>query len=722
MEKKLKKPGESTSSPKDTLFYQTSFSTVKKELSQGDQESSKVIGTKIIDKIDVMSPDEQRQALIELSHRQADLETQNDNLRLELLALRESEEIYRTIFENTGTSMILIEDDMSISMANEQFIQKTGYSPADVPELKKWTDFVHHDELERMAELHRLRRENPVGELPLYEFSYMSKTGDVRYALVNIQLVPGTRKSVASIIDITERRLAEKNLIVSEEKFRTLAESVPFAIMMHQGDHWIYANRAAVEISGYSEEELYQFHFWDFVHPDYTDLIKQTGRKRQRGKEVPRSYEFIIITKSGEEKWVSLTGNPILYEEKPTALISVIDISDRKYADEEKSKLESQLQQAQKMESVGRLAGGVAHDFNNMLGVIIGHTEMALMKMEMGKPLNSNLTEIRKAAERSADLTRQLLAFARKQTIAPKILNLNEIVSGMIKMLGRLIGENIHLHWHPETDVWPVQMDPSQIDQILANLSVNARDAIAGIGNLTIEVVNITLGDDYSATHAGFSPGDYVRLTVSDDGCGMDKDILSHIFEPFFTTKGVSQGTGLGLATVYGAVKQNNGFINAYSEPGQGTAITIYLPRHEGKDEQRREKSPKEVVAQHGRETILLVEDEPAILEITTMMLEMQGYTVLEANTPGEAIRIARENPGEIHLLLTDVVMPEMNGRDLARNILSLYPDIKRLFMSGYTANVIAHHGVLDDGVHFIQKPFSLNDLCTKVRDALGSE
>ena len=273
----------------------------------------------------------------------------------------------------------------------------------------------------------------------------------------------------------------------------------------------------------------------------------------------------------------------------------------------------------------------------------------------------------------------------------------------------------------PGANLWPVKIDPSQIDQILANLCVNARDAIAGVGKVTIETTNIAFDEGYCADHAGFVPGEYVLLAVSDNGCGMDKETLAKLFEPFFTTKEMGKGTGLGLATVYGIVKQNNGFINVYSEPDQGTTFKIYLPRLRGKAEEMRTEGAAGP-AMRGQETILLVEDEPAMLELTRTLLEMQGYTVLAASTPGEAIRLAREHAGEIHLLITDVVMPEMNGRDLAKNLLSLYPNLKRLFMSGYTANVIAHHGVLDEGVHFIQKPFSRKDLAAKVREALDQK
>ena len=366
------------------------------------------------------------------------------------------------------------------------------------------------------------------------------------------------------------------------------------------------------------------------------------------------------------------------------------------------------------------MAGGVAHDFNNMLAVILGHAELAMCQGDPASPLHAHLIEINKAAERSAELTQQLLAFARKQTVAPRELDLNEAVAGMLTMLQRLIGEDISLVWQPQEELWPVKMDPSQLDQLLANLCVNARDAIDDVGTITIETGRRVFDEAYCANHLGFTPGEYVRLAISDNGCGMDKETLAHIFEPFFTTKGVGKGTGLGLATVYGVVKQNNGFVNVCSEPGQGTRFTIYLPRHVGNGVQvRTENSVVPVMG--GQETILLVEDDPAILQMAAMMLEGMGYTVLAANSPEEAIRMAKEHDGEIRLLVTDVIMPEMNGRNLATNLSSLYPRLKCLFMSGYTANIIAHHGVLDAGVSFIQKPFSMQKLATTVRKVLDS-
>jgi CheY-like chemotaxis protein len=353
-----------------------------------------------------------------------------------------------------------------------------------------------------------------------------------------------------------------------------------------------------------------------------------------------------------------------------------------------------------------------------MLAVITGYTDMALEQVALDSPLHADLLAIQKAAQRSADLTRQLLAFARKQTIAPRPLDLNDTIAGLLKMLRRLIGEDIDLLWKPAGALWPVNMDPTQIDQIMANLVVNARDAISGVGKITIETGQAVFDEAYCETHAAFVPGSYVLLAVSDNGCGMDKVVLAQLFDPFFTTKPPGRGTGLGLATVYGIVKQNHGFINVYSEPEQGTTFKIYLPRH-ASDEVDTIATQAPALTPTGTETVLLVEDEAALLKLAARLLERLGYTVLAAGSPSQALQLAETHEGTIHLLLTDVIMPEMSGRDLWQRLGTLRPDLKCLFMSGYTANVIAHHGVLDDGIHFLQKPFSKEVLATKLREAL---
>ncbi|MFW6180864.1 MAG: ATP-binding protein, partial [Spirochaetota bacterium] len=383
--------------------------------------------------------------------------------------------------------------------------------------------------------------------------------------------------------------------------------------------------------------------------------------------------------------------------------------------------LEQQYRQAQKMEAVGRLAGGVAHDFNNMLSVILGHAELELMRSGLSGHVRESLMEIQKAAENSAQLTRQLLAFARRQTVEPRVLDLNETVEGILKMLRRLMGEDIELAWLPGAGLWAVKVDPAQVDQVLANLCVNARDAIKGVGKVTIETGNAVFDEGYCRVHAESRPGEYVMLGVSDTGCGMDRETREHLFEPFFTTKGVGEGTGLGLATVYGIVKQNEGFINVYSEPGQGTIFRIYFPRCTGAQETEDAKGGEGVPRGSG-ETVLLVEDEPAILELGRVMLEQLGYRVVAAGTPDEALERAGVQEEDIRLLVTDVVMPHMNGRELAERLRERRPGLKCLFLSGYTADIIARHGVLEEGVHFIQKPFTMTELAMQVRAALGEE
>jgi CheY-like chemotaxis protein len=365
------------------------------------------------------------------------------------------------------------------------------------------------------------------------------------------------------------------------------------------------------------------------------------------------------------------------------------------------------------------LAGGVAHDFNNMLGVIIGHTELALTEVDRGGALYDDLLEIKKASDRSANLTRQLLAFARKQTVVPKVLNLNDAIANTLSMLRRLIGEDVNLEWTPVEGLSNIKIDPGQVDQILANLCVNARDAISGVGKITIDTRNVTIDDVYVSNHAGVFPGEYVLLSLSDDGCGMDQSTLAYIFEPFFTTKPVGQGTGLGLATVYGIVKQNDGFIDVVSEVGRGTTFKIYLPEHTPTSDQANTKASIAPLA-WGNESILLVEDEPQNLRTTRMILERLGYKVQVASTPSEALRVAKIASKPFDLLLTDVVMPEMSGLDLAKELAVIFPTMKSLFVSGYASSVIAHEGVLSEEVHFMSKPFSLQALANKVREVLG--
>ncbi|GFO67052.1 hypothetical protein GMLC_06310 [Geomonas limicola] len=403
---------------------------------------------------------------------------------------------------------------------------------------------------------------------------------------------------------------------------------------------------------------------------------------------------------------------------QPMIVLSLKDITSRKEAEAERERLQAQLIQAQKLEAIGRLAGSVAHDFNNMLVVIIGHVEILAAKLPPDSLIHNELIPIMMAAQRSADLTRQLLAFARKQVVAPKLLDLNHCIATMLPMLNRLVGEDVNLTWQSGSDLSLVLMDPSQVDQVLMNLCVNARDAIDGNGAITIRSEMAEFDETFCANHVGFLPGRYTAVAVGDDGCGMDAETLSHIFEPFFTTKDANKGTGLGLSTVYGMVKQNNGFISVQSELGKGTIFTIFLPAH-APELIETAQDPKVTSVPSGRGTILLVEDELAVLMVTSQILEGLGYRVLTADAPSKALEMAKEHADAIDLLITDVVLPEVNGRELARTLAGLYPNLKQLFISGYTANVIAQHGVLEPDVEFLQKPFSRRDLAAKIESIM---
>ena len=475
-----------------------------------------------------------------------------------------------------------------------------------------------------------------------------------------------------------------------------------------------YVNPAFEAVTGYRREEA----------------IGQNPRILQSGRQDAAFYQTMWATLAGGNPWqgrmVNRRKDGATYTED--AVISpVFDAQGRivnyvgvKRDVSEQLRQAAQLQQAQKMDSIGRLAGGVAHDFNNMLTVILGHAEMKLADPGLDPSVRASLEEIRHAATDSAALTRQLLAFARKQTIAPRLLDLNETVGQSIQMLRRLIGENIELTWRPAPDALPVQADPAQLDQILVNLCVNARDAIDGTGRIDIETGNATLDAAFCANHPGAVPGDYARLTVRDTGCGMDADTLAHAFEPFYTTKPAGAGTGLGLSTVYGIVKQNDGYVALSSAPGQGAAIDVYLPRRAAAQTSGA-AAPVPLPAATGAQTVLLVEDEPAILAVTAQMLSSLGYVVRAAHTPAEAIRVAKEHSGPIHLLLTDVVMPGLNGRDLARTLADLRPGLRALFMSGYNADVIARNGILDPRLAFVRKPFTRDELAAKIREVLGA-
>ncbi len=630
--------------------------------------------------------------------------------------LKENEALFRSIFDDHAAVKLIIDPDTGRIIDANRAAQRYYGWPKDRIQRMRIQDINVLSPEEVKREMDRARR---LKEMP-FEFRHRHADGSVSDVEVfSSRIVVHGKDLLHSIVhDVTERKRAERMLQESEARYRDLFENAPIGIFSTTSQGKVVSvnaamarmlgiaspQKAAARGAGF-ETELY-------ANPEdrkrFLAVLGEKGRVENFGYEAR--------TADGRTVWLSMNARIAVKGEDGTFVIEgfATDLTAQR-------KLEEQFRQAQKMESMGRLAGGVAHDYNNMLSVILGFAELALERVPASEPLHEDLQEIHRAATRSAEVTRQLLAFARKQTNSPKVIDLNATVEGMLKMLRRLIGEDIDLAWLPGDAVWPVLMDPSQIDQILANLCVNARDALADIGKITIETGRAAFDRAYCDAHPGFIPGDFSLLAVSDNGCGMDKETRKNLFEPFFTTKGVGRGTGLGLATVYGIVKQNNGFINVYSEPGKGTTFKIYFARHEGDAAAHPKEDTDRPPGSRG-ETVLVVEDEAPILNMSRTMLRRLGYTVLTAGTAEEATSLVKAYDGEIHLLITDVVMPEMNGRDLAERLRALRPGLKALFMSGYTANAIAHHGVLEEGVQFIQKPFSVKELAVKVREALETD
>jgi PAS domain S-box-containing protein len=511
-------------------------------------------------------------------------------------------------------------------------------------------------------------------------------------------------------------RSAQESLLRSELNFRSLVTNAPYGICRCDSTGKILdANPAFLELLGHaSPDELIGQHIFGLYADndkwfDLADYLRSSEPFKGLTAEWKRKNNTTTVVRvSGRS--VLNGGEGIIFE------LFAEDVTERRA-------LEQQLRQSQKMEAVGRLAGGIAHDFNNLLMVILGYSEFLLERLGAEPHLRGPAQEIAGAAERASSLTRQLLAFSRKQMLAPRIVNLNDVATENIKMLTRMIGEDIDLVMVPSPNLWPIRADAGQIDQVIMNLAVNARDAMPSGGKLTIETCNVTLDDEYARFHAPLRPGDYVMIAISDTGAGMDTDTQSHIFEPFFTTKG-TKGTGLGLSTVYGIVKQSGGYIWVYSEVGRGTTFKIYLPRVAsiGEPATAHVAAPVEYrKVEPGTETILLVEDEANLRYLARQYLEKQGYKVIEAADGAVAMQIAVAHEAMIHLLLTDVIMPGMNGRELAQRIAEIRPNVKILYMSGYTENVIGHNGMLDAGIRLLQKPFNLRDLKSKVREVLDA-
>lgn len=660
--------------------------------------------------------------------------------------------LYAHLLRTSLDGFWLIGEDGRLLDVNDAYCQMSGYTRQELLCLSIADLEAVESPEETRAHLRRLLETGA----DRFESRHRAKSGHVYDVEVSTSVDPAGGRVAAFIRDISKRKQSEEVLAarlrlmafaetstLAELLRRTLDEAESLTGSQVGFYHFVEPDENTLWLQAWSTNTVEKMctaegaglHYavekagiWAecirerraVVHNDYA-----TARNRKGLPEghAPVIRELVVpVFRHGKITAVLGVGNkPAPYREDDietaTSLADLAwDVAERKRANEEKLKLQDRVVTAERMESIGRLAGGVAHDFNNMLSVILGHAEEALPLVDTESALHAGLLEIRAAAERSAALTQQLLAFARRQTVVPKVLDLNAAIERMLRMLDRLIGEEIELSWRPDPGLWPVKLDPTQVDQILANLCVNARDAIEGPGHIQIETTRVPRGEVPAVVPCDLKDRDHVVLRVADDGCGMDRHTLEHVFEPFFSTKG--SGTGLGLATVYGIVRQNEGFIDVTSEPGKGTAFSIYFPRYLGREFP---VAPKNRVGDvpTGRETVLLVEDEVAILKLERALLEKLGYTVLAASRPGEAIQIAREHSDKIDLLITDVVIPEMNGRDLTARIQSLQPGIRSLYISGYPAEVIARRGLADDGIQFVQKPFSVMELATKVREVL---
>jgi PAS domain S-box-containing protein len=583
-----------------------------------------------------------------------------------------------------------------------------------------WFSIIHPDDQEATAaavasDLAKGRTNNS------REFRWIGKDGRVVWVQSNSAVISDNQGKPAGTrgvtIDITNRKRAEQAVRKAEEKYRGIFENAVEGIFQSTPEgKFISVNPSMARFLGYDSAEELMEHRTDIATQHYVDKNSRVELQRMLAEHgVVVGYECEVYRKNLSKIWavenvraIRDENGSILYYEG-----SIEDITERKT-------LENQLRQSQKLEAVGILAGGVAHDFNNLLTVISGYSDLTLLKLHEDDPLYRNVLEVKRAGERAAGLTRQLLAFSRKQVLQPKVLLLNSVISELEKLLRRLIGEDIGLRAVLDPDLGSVKADPGQIEQIIMNLAVNARDAMPKGGKLTIETKNVVLDEEYSRNHISVSPGHYVMLAVTDTGTGMDSETQARIFEPFFTTKEAGKGTGLGLSTVYGIVKQSGGNIWVYSELGRGTTFKIYLPRV---DEGAQEPRPNFAMARsaQGSETVLLAEDEEAVRKLALQVLQMNGYQVLEAANGGAALLICERQKEPIHLLITDVIMPEMSGRELADRLAKLRPEMKVLFMSGYTDNAIVHQGVLDAGANFIQKPFPTDALARKVREVLDA-
>ncbi len=632
------------------------------------------------------------------------------------IAFRDGDALFCSAFEHTHVAMVVTDLDNRFVRSNAAFARLFGYSQDEILRLSMG-EITHPDDV---SESYARRESLLAGAFEFFQVEkrYIHREGHTFWGLTNVSLIrdAGGRPALymGQVQDITERKWAESRIRESEARYRSVVEGSMQGIVIHQDGLIRHVNAAFCRMFCYDDpSELIGRDWTSLVAPKELSELQSRADASLAGHRVKPHAGWQGIRKDGKKVWFESIVSRMNWNGRPAAVASLIDITERK-------SLEEQFRHAQKMDAVGRLAGGVAHDFNNLLTVIIGYGELVLGDDSQTPDSRELIREIVRAGERAASLTRQLLAFSHKQVLVPVVLDLNALLSEMEKMLVRLIGDDVVLQFVGDPDLGRVKVDPGQLEQVVMNLAVNARDAMPRGGRITVETANVELDEEYAATHLGLLPGPHVLLAVSDTGCGMDAETVSKIFEPFFTTKGPDRGTGLGLSIVHGIVKQSGGRIEVYSEVGTGTTFKIYLPRCDDVAVEARAR-PQLATAHRGTETVLLVDDDAAVRELARHVLEKYGYRVLVAGEGNEALEIGRRHDGEISLLVSDLVMPNMGGQQLASRLAALRPGLRVLFLSGYADDAVVLHGMITPDTPFLQKPFSPDSLAAMVRHVLES-
>lgn len=649
-----------------------------------------------------------------------ELETMEAELKQLQELLDKERETFFPILHKAPYGIALIDNYGRFIYINPEFTNITGYTVEDIFAGRDWfhraSPFPEYRQ-EIISSLKRDAIQKRVEKI----FSVVCKNGEMKEMEFKPTLLDDGR-IVVVLSDITERKRAEDALKESEEKYRTILENIEDGYFeVDIAGNFTFFNDSLCRMLGYSKEEMVGMNDRKYTDQENAKKLYQAFNKVYRTGEAIKGFGWEVVAKDGTRLFGEVSVSLIKDSKGHPAGFRGIarDITERKRAEEEKATLQEELRQSQKMEAIGGLAGGIAHDFNNLLTVISGNCQLSLLELKEGDPLRGNVEEIKAAADRASSLTRQLLAFSRRQVLNMRVLDLNTIIRDLEKMLRRVIGEDIELVTCFADDLGMIKMDPGWIEQVIMNLAVNARDAMPGGGKLIIETANADLDDSYTHSHVTVKPGRYINLCVNDTGAGMPPEVKEHLFEPFFTTKDKGKGTGLGLSTVYGIIKQSGGDIWVNSEPGLGTTFNIHLPRVDEPVDNTRMRVTREEIPRGGGETILLVEDEEDVRRLAVRILQRQGYTVLEASCGKDALVLCKEHQGPIHLILTDVVMPGMSGRQLADQLIPLHPNLKVVYMSGYTDNAVIHHGVLEEGVNYIQKPFTIDGLMKRMREVL---